>query len=643
LSQSGTGDSQIHQSESGQDRRRILRFLLALTFIHGLVYLAILPPWQHYDEPTHFEYVRLIAERNRLPKPGDYDLTMRREIAASMQAAGFYKDIGAPPNQFLSDQPPDIGLSELAHPPLYYILLAIPQKLVMYQDVETQLCVARLTSLLLYLLVVVAAYGLVREIFPARGWLATGIAVFIAMLPPLTDLMTSVNNDVGAAAAGSLLLWAGVRLARRGPSLPRITAVLLLAAACAATKITALSIAVAVLLFLGLGYIPQRSRRWAWLSLALAIPLALVAAFGWGEHAAHWQSGGQPTAPNRAQANTPFGGSVLILSADGASHPRALFQELDRGRGQSLRGETVTFGAWVKAPAEVEGTFLLQLDDGSAAASYRGEASADWSFHAVTATVKTDAPGIAVYVILPNSQDAAQELFVDGLVLVDGAMPLTEPAQFEGPQAGVVPWGAARSANLLKNASAEQAWPSIRTWIGTKQVYRTSIAAIFYSLWDLTHTAWAYPAALSVMVNSFWGTFAWSHLSLPAPYFPVLEAITALGLVGAGIRLVRRRRARTPLAPWQWQAWGMMGAAFAVAWAGAILRLHPIHLTRHIFWPGARYAVGAIVPTSTFLLLGLTTIVPKQWLRGAAWLGLLGLIALDALALWGVILPYYYG
>ena len=53
------------------DRRVALRayalfgWLIPLALCHGLLYMLILPPWQHYDEPPHFEYAWLIADRGR--------------------------------------------------------------------------------------------------------------------------------------------------------------------------------------------------------------------------------------------------------------------------------------------------------------------------------------------------------------------------------------------------------------------------------------------------------------------------------------------------------------------------------------------------------------------------------------------------
>lgn len=64
--------------------------LLVLAALQGLLFLCLLPPWQHYDEPTHFEYAWPIAHRHALPALGSYDPAMRREVAGSMLAHQFY-------------------------------------------------------------------------------------------------------------------------------------------------------------------------------------------------------------------------------------------------------------------------------------------------------------------------------------------------------------------------------------------------------------------------------------------------------------------------------------------------------------------------------------------------------------------------
>ncbi len=634
-------------------RRRLLFLILALTLVRGVLYLAVFPPWQHYDEPTHFEYVRLIADRGRLPLPGDYDLAMRREIASSMQAAGFWKDQGAPSLDFWSETPPAIGFSELEHPPLYYALLALPQALAAHQGVELQLYLARFLSVLFYLVVVASAFGLVAEVFPRRQMLPVAVAAFIALLPPLADVMSAVNNDTGAAAAASVLLWASVRLIRRGPSLARVSVTLLMAGICIATKRTAGVVAVAVLPVVAVGYVPHAQRRWLWAGLALLLPAALLAIFSWGGHAAYWQSQNQPAAANRVVTDAVLGRSVFVLSAEGQDHPRVLFQELITSEGQNLRGRTVTLGAWLKAAKGSAGTVTLMLDDGPTEHWHQVKATSDWQFQAFTVTVGVDAPSVAVYAILPKRQDgadkvrAAEMVYLDGVVLVDGEMPGMHHPQFETAGATSGWWGSQQFTNLVRNGSAERIWPGLRTWIGNLNMYRYPISHIFHSLWDWGRTGQVYGWVLSSLLQSFWGRFGWNDLGLPLTYSYLLGMITAAGIVGTATGLVRAHRSGTGARwrdeSWQGRVWAVLGVALLVGWSGAIFRIHPLLVTMGISWPVARYATVVIVPTATLLCFGLAEIVPRRWLREAAWAGLLGMITLDVVALWTVILPYYYG
>jgi hypothetical protein len=82
---------------------------LSLGFIHGLIYVFLIPVWQHYDEPNHFEYAWLIAKRNGLPSPSDYDLGMRREVALSMVKSGFFRTLGFLPDVNSDKVPAWIG------------------------------------------------------------------------------------------------------------------------------------------------------------------------------------------------------------------------------------------------------------------------------------------------------------------------------------------------------------------------------------------------------------------------------------------------------------------------------------------------------------------------------------------------------
>lgn len=84
--------------------------------------------------------------------------------------------------------------------------------------------------------------------------------------------------------------------------------------------------------------------------------------------------------------------------------------------------------------------------------------------------------------------------------------------------------------------------------------------------------------------------------------------------------------------------------ALLLTWGGTMLRIHPAFVAPgrpHL--PVARYASGVIAPTALLPCLGLANLVPRRWRGTAAYAGLLGLVALKTVALWTVIVPYYYG
>ncbi len=80
---------------------QVLALMLLLASLIGIAFVFIVPPWQHYDEPTQFEYAWLIANRPGLPGVGESDQALRRDIAASMIEHGFFRDLEFTPNLYL--------------------------------------------------------------------------------------------------------------------------------------------------------------------------------------------------------------------------------------------------------------------------------------------------------------------------------------------------------------------------------------------------------------------------------------------------------------------------------------------------------------------------------------------------------------
>ena len=221
--------------------RRWLAVVLLVGLLHGLLHVVIVPPWQHYEEPSHFEYAWMILTRRSIPGYGAYDNAIRRELAISMADNAFFRYLGFIPNfDAPATEPIWIGIGQADTAPLFHIAMTVPLALFANADVAVRLYAVRLTALGLYVLLLWIAYLLVSELTPPGHSLRWAVPLGLALLPALTDIMTAFNDDVGAIFVFSLFLLAAVRLLRRGLSLWRLLAVLGLAGLCAVTKTTVL-------------------------------------------------------------------------------------------------------------------------------------------------------------------------------------------------------------------------------------------------------------------------------------------------------------------------------------------------------------------------------------------------------------------
>jgi hypothetical protein len=222
-------------------------------------------------------------------------------------------------------------------------------------------------------------------------------------------------------------------------------------------------------------------------------------------------------------------------------------------------------------------------------------------------------------------------------------MPRDLPPTFEDQNAHEGVWAGQEFVNLLRNGSAERTWPSLRPWIGNREIYRVPLARSFQSMWDWQRTGWVYGYELQRLFQTFWGVFSWGHLSLPVGYFYLLAAISALALAGLVAGLIRN--IRSPRSPgWQRWSWAVLALALLLTWGGTVLRIHPVFIADgHLYLPVARYGSGVIAPTALLLCLGLANLVSRRWRGMMAYVGLLGLVALEMIALWTVIVPFYYG
>lgn len=233
--------------------------LSVVTFVLGLVYLAVIPPWAGPDEPRHYEYVRLLYETRHLVSWNDVDPGVMKEIIRSMDAVNYWKwGVSLWKRTSPGELPTDLAqiyttAHELHQPPLAYLLYLVPFKLVAQSSIIVQLYAMRLLSILLDVVVVLACYVAGRELFPDDPSIALALPVFVMLLPQHLFLHSTVMNDHLVEAALAWMFVLITRTFRLGLSLPRILGILLCLAIGLGAKRTALY-AVPILAFAFLVY-----------------------------------------------------------------------------------------------------------------------------------------------------------------------------------------------------------------------------------------------------------------------------------------------------------------------------------------------------------------------------------------------------
>jgi hypothetical protein len=569
---------------------RELLIALVIAAVHGVLYVFIVPAWQHYDEPTHAEYAWLIANKTPRPTEADVDRDMRFMFARSMAESGFYRDKAGLPNLDKTSAPtPNLGFSQLGDRPTYYWLAALPMIVLRDQPIETQLHGARMVSLLLLLITVTCAWGVAATITPAGHPLRTSLPLGAALLPAFVDLMTAVNNDAGAIAMFSLFLWGSMRLLRQR-TWGNVLWVALSAVLAAAMKSTALLALLLALLVFVLAFVPGRLR---WLAVAALPAFALIGAlvvFAGGDPAFWYRNATQDT-PMRCEGRACGGQLTAGQHAFALTSGAALIQIIPQEDVARLQGGPATLGAWMWADV----TQTVQMPrlifrfygqpDTPVVASRAVTVGPQPTWHAYT----MDAPaGVKYGAVNLQPAQADGQVFMDELVLAAGDRAFDTPANL------------AASPNAIRNSSAEGGWPWLRPDVQTRLTNLFSDPLFYNFLVSPLDPAGAghyYTLSARLLFETFWARFSWAQVAVPPAVFTLLAIFTAASVTLTLVTLPRCRRwLRADQAV-------VMGLALLGLWALAFLRGTPL-LEMLTFLNVARYTYPAIIPALLLLLLG---------------------------------------
>lgn len=636
-------------------KNRLILLILVISLAHGLVYVFLIPPWQHYDEPNHFEVAWLIAHRGHLPTAGEYDQEMRRAVATSMLQHGFFKGLSYQPDLNATDQPIWIGAqSQAGDPPLQYLLAAVPLWLARSAGIDVQLYLARLVSLVLFLVTIYVTSRMIEDLTGPENPLRWMVPGGMALLPGFVDMMTSFNNDVVAVAMFAIFLWACIRTIKLGVTLPRLLWVILSAVLCILSKGTVYLAVLLLPLALILAMLQRGIWRWIrWGLLAVIVIVGAFAAMTWGDAALWYRQTNQSDSTRYESTSAPLGSHVFRLDVTREASAQGLdrlSQLLLSSAVQTLSSKGVTLGAWMWASQAGPSAVLSLVVEDSNGQYFNGVRSfsltSSPAYYAFQAALPPQASRAWITISSdPQTISAPVTIYMDGLVLTEGKFPLDEAPQMKDTLASSGVWGGEAFTNLLRNASAEQAWPRFFPWVdrlGAKILpdhARPSI--VLYSLLDQPGAGWYYKTTAENLFRTFWGKFGWGHVPLVGerPY-RLLGIITLIGLIGLVFTIGWRSEAVN------WESLIFMALAAVSIWGFTWAR-GSFYLFYRPFIPSARYAYPVIASTLGLICLGWFAIARfiRRWVPGAGKIGA-GLfiafwIGLDILAIVSII-GYYY-
>jgi len=598
--------SNASQPTSQRIRRELWLLLgvLMTALVHGLIYVILMPPWQHYEEPAHFEYAWMIADyaagnRSEFPGYGDYDQEMRRNIASSMIEHDFFREIDFLPD-LESEEPVWIGYGQAGTAPGLHILMALPLKLFAKSGVEVQLYAARLLSLTLYLLCIWFAYLITSEFVQPGNLLRLGVPLVMALHPGLVDLMTALNDDVGAIFVFSLFLLTGTRILKRGFTVGRLLALLGLAVVCFFTKVTVFVAIPLALLALILILFRRRGSPLLWLLPVAFIAAGIVLTMGWGDASKWYRQTDQSRTTRISVDNSPLGAHAFVLTGSSSSQS-VLRQRIPEESLESLRGKVVTLGAWVWAsePLEMIPYVVLGLTHPQPLSL-----GPEPAFHAIHVEVPAAQNQLDILLQLAGTPEGISVYF-DGVVLVEGERALDQAPVIQDEAGKGVVWGGVTLENHIRNASAEAAWPYVRP--GIEKAFQDltgsylSPTILLGSVLNWENSTTLYRITGVSLFQTFWARFGWAHIYLNSSIYWALAGVTGLGVLGAILALWPSTKGKSR----SWMlALGWLGLAAAVIWLSALLRGFFTTLDQRAYIPTARYAFPAMIPTMLVLVAG---------------------------------------
>ncbi len=641
---------------------RFLSALLIYALLRGLLLVWVVPAWQGPDEPSHMEYLLLSAEQGW---PRRTDLELQAHILDSMREARWHDWLeldrpASPPRSFddlarLSDSPSQVGNET----PLGYLPYLPASQLALPRGLSASLRAARATSVFLTLLLIAAAWWTVSlarfghaspqppvDPSPSSGAfgsadrqglaLAVLTALLVATAPMLGFTGSMLGNDLPAALLTCLWMALAFRAFHHGgpgrSALP-LTALALLAGLSKRSALFLLPLC--AILLAG----ERGTRRLLTGSLVALLAAAWIAAWPLADRPAGWDRVGRDWGAERRPEAARSGRLGLRIVDDQPDAWQYLEQWIAVEPGSALR-----FEAWVRRAGGVAGDGRggpeprAQLVVNSEADDWWGqtvELDRDWQELVVELRVPAGIDRLRVAIVPgAGTAEGMAALDADDLQVTNldsGRAAEAESSAAERPTPGDVP------TPRLRNGGAERArrlgdpiWQGVLRYTAAPRL----LAATRSGLLDPAGSLATARRGLGFLFDSFWGGFGWLNVWPGGGYYRLARVLTVWVLMAWLVALLRPAWLAGRPGP-EARALRLCALAAPIALALAIFgSMAGTELTR---LAQGRYLLPAL-PAFALPAAALSLRVAP---RLAPVLLALAALALDLLAVFGVIWPFY--
>ncbi|MHB1295904.1 MAG: glycosyltransferase [Anaerolineae bacterium] len=241
--------------------RRALTLLILVTLVSGLVWSIVVPPFHAPDERSHFQYAQRIArfgsaevtaEHYMPDEVGLYGALIQMDAVhagasldladrAGIQAALTTLEEDAAKTHYSAYDATVVQRDRqfcAQHPPLYYTLSAVVQRVLEPWSVRVRWLANRWLSVVMGVIAVACAYGVGRAVWPCSKGRALLLGVLVAFQPMFSLVTSVVNNQALEIALFTAFLWVGLWGMRRGLSMRTALILGLLLSAGMLTKVS---------------------------------------------------------------------------------------------------------------------------------------------------------------------------------------------------------------------------------------------------------------------------------------------------------------------------------------------------------------------------------------------------------------------